>query len=165
MDQTLLQKRAHRHTGAEHGIGILKDHLALAPDLTAVAPGQGRHVLPIQQDLPAGHVRQLGHHTDQCALAAAALPYDAQALSPVQHQIHVSDSVDGAVLAGRKGLADTLQFQDHIIHLFRSLSSSNSTMASSRSDVYASFGAPITASVGPHSTSFPFCMTAIRSEM
>ena len=140
VDEPLAQEGAHAHPRAEHGIGVLKDHLDVpvqVPEPLALELG---YIPAAQNDLALGGADQPGDHARDGALAAAALTYERNALSGIDRQVRVSDGAHLPSVVRAEGLADMPKLQDRlsiIRHLFHYaiLSSSSSITASSRDRV------------------------------
>ena len=76
--------------GVEGGIGVLKDHLKIAPRLAQLRRRQGVQVLPIEQDVATGGGVQRHDEARQRGFAAARPAHDAQAAPGVQCQVHIA---------------------------------------------------------------------------
>jgi hypothetical protein len=85
--------RAHGVPRVERGVGILEDHLDLAPQRAHLARPQVRDVMSLDHDLTAGRLVQPGQQAPGRGLAASRFADQAEGLSPGHRQV---DPVHGA---------------------------------------------------------------------
>ncbi len=98
MSERLADDVADRHAGVERGVGVLEDHLDVAPHRLQRPAGQPGDVLALVADLARGGPLQVHQHPGHRRLAAAGLADDAQRLAPVQVEGDAVDRLDGADL-------------------------------------------------------------------
>lgn len=114
---------AHRHTGIQRGIGVLEDHLHIAPEVLHFAAGEFGDILAHELDLALGGLIDLHQGAAQGALAAAGFTYQAKGL--VFHHLKgdIVDRLDGLLFskqatAYREVGLEALHFQDRsLFHL------------------------------------------------
>jgi hypothetical protein len=113
--QRVADDRADPPVGVERPVGVLEDHLELAPVGPQLPAGKVGDVMPVE-DHPAGGERvQAGGAARQRGLAAAGLPHQAESLPPVDLQADPVDGMDGVgVPAGEDPAADR-EVLDHAV--------------------------------------------------
>ena len=89
--------RPHRVPGIERGVGILEDHLDLAPQRAHPALPQVRDVVAVDHDLAAGRLVQPGQQAPGSGLPAPRFADQAEGLAPGHGQVdpvHGPDRAD-----------------------------------------------------------------------
>src|ERR1700727_2296338 len=91
----------------QRAVGVLEDHLDLAPHLPQGPGRQVGDVLAVEDDLPAGDGLQPGDAAGQGGLAAAGLAPQPEGLPVADLEADAVDGVHEPVLAGQhRGAAD-----------------------------------------------------------
>jgi len=96
-EHPLFDCRAHPHSGVQGGIGVLKDHLHLAPEPSHGLLGQMSDFPAVEIDRACRGFDEAQQCPSQGGLAATALPYQAQGLALPDREI---DPVHGPQRSG-----------------------------------------------------------------
>ena len=97
---------ADRLARVQRRVGILEDHLHLAPQRSQLARRQLGDVAPVETDRAGGRVEEPQDQPGGRRLAAAGLPDDAQGLAPADVQGNVLDGVHLGLPASEDALFD-----------------------------------------------------------
>jgi len=81
----------------ERRIGVLEDHLDLAPEGFQLLPAVAQDVLALEQDLSGSRGLEPDDKPAQRGLAAPALAHEAQGLPAVDGKVHPVDGLDGGL--------------------------------------------------------------------
>src|SRR6187549_4209768 len=92
--QRLADNAADRHTRVQTRVGVLEDHLHLAPEAAKVAALHLRQVRAFEHDGPGGGTRQLEHSLSGSAFAASGLADEAERFAALDGEAHSIDSAD-----------------------------------------------------------------------
>ena len=93
----------HPLARVERGIGVLEDHLDVAPDRLQLLAREADELLAQILHRPRGWLEQLDDRAAEGRLATARLADEAQGLALVQRQADVVDGVDGSPPPARSG--------------------------------------------------------------
>ena len=103
---------ANRHAGVERRVGVLEDHLHLAPHLAQLLALQLAQVLAIEEHLAAGGAIELQDGAAGGRLAAARFADQAQGLAALDRKVQPVNGAYGAHLT-----LDDDAFRDREVHL------------------------------------------------
>ena len=92
-DERLADDRAHRLARVQRRVGVLEDHLHVAPQRLELGARRVRDVVALVDDLAAGGLQQPRQQPRGGRLAAARLPHEAEGLALEDVE---GDAVDGA---------------------------------------------------------------------
>ncbi len=98
-EQGLGERRVHGHPRVERRIGILEDHLHLAPAGQQLGPGRAAQVAAPEEHGAPGRRHELEDRARERRLSAAGFPHQAQHLALADGKRDAIHRADGARLA------------------------------------------------------------------
>ena len=88
--------------GIQRRIGILEDHLHVAPQRPQLRILEMADVAPFEGDLPAGRLEQPSQQPGRRTLAASRLTDDRERLSALDREVHPVHRLNGSDLAAQE---------------------------------------------------------------
>jgi hypothetical protein len=126
--QRVADDGADAPVGVERPVGVLEDHLELAPVGPELPARQGGDVVPVEDHPAGGEGVQAGGAAGQGGLAAAGLADQAEGLAAVDVQADPVDGVDGlGVPPGEDPPADR-EVLDHLLQVEQDLPGAAGTL-------------------------------------
>ena len=98
-DERLAQQRLHAHPRIERRIGVLEDHLQVAPRTAQRSASHAEHLAALQGDPPRVRFLDADDQLAERGLAAARFSDQSQCLADVDVQVHPGHGLDRVDLA------------------------------------------------------------------
>ena len=120
--QALRNRVTDRAPGIERAVGILEDHLHLAPDSEEVPPVEVSDVGTVEIDRSRRWLEQAHQHPAEGGLSTARLSDQTEGLTPIDIEVDVGHCPDPALgslknpAADREVLGDPLELDELFFH-------------------------------------------------